>query len=218
MLITGFAAGPPQTNCWVLATGPGEECVIVDPGIEAEAALQGVLEAHRLHPVAVLLTHGHFDHTFAVFPVCRARGIAAWIHPADRPQLSDPLPWVGIPAGTPLFGRLTFAEPDDVRELADGSVLQIAGLRIDVDHAPGHTPGSVTFRVGESLLSGDLLFAGSIGRTDLPGGDHEAMLRSLSRIVLALPDDTQVWPGHGPVTTIGVERRDNPYLSALAPR
>jgi hydroxyacylglutathione hydrolase len=218
VFIAGFPAGPPQTNCWVLATAPGEQCLVVDPGIGAEAALDALLEEHRLHPVAVLLTHGHFDHTFSVVPVCAARGIPAWIHPADRVQLTDPLSWAGISPGTPLFGRLEFAEPDDVRTLDDGATLELAGLTLTVDHAPGHTRGSVAFRVGAGLLSGDLLFAGSIGRTDLPGGDHEAMLSSLSRVVLALPDETQVWPGHGPSTTIGAERAGNPFLTELVGR
>ena len=215
MLIEGFPAGPPQTNCWVLAPGPGEQCVVVDPGIGAEEALDDLLEAHRLHPVAVLLTHGHFDHTFSVLPVCSARGVPAWIHPADRPQLTDPVTWSGLPPGTPLFGRLTWAEPDDVRTLADGQALELAGLSFTVRHAPGHTAGSVAFEVGAGMLSGDLLFAGSIGRTDLPGGSTEAMSESLTRVVLPLPDETTVWPGHGPVTTVGRERAANPFLAGL---
>ncbi|HVA61918.1 MAG TPA: MBL fold metallo-hydrolase [Mycobacteriales bacterium] len=215
MLVAGFPAGPPQTNCWVVAPAPGEECVVVDPGIDAEPALDALLAEHRLRPVAVLLTHGHFDHTFSVVPVCGARGIPAWIHPDDRGQLADPGSGLGLAPGTPLFGRLTWSEPDDVRILADGEVLELAGLQLRVAHAPGHTPGSVAFGTAGGLFSGDLLFAGSIGRTDLPGGDGQAMLDSLARVCLALPDTTEVWPGHGPVTTIGRERVGNPFLTGL---
>jgi glyoxylase-like metal-dependent hydrolase (beta-lactamase superfamily II) len=115
-----------------------------------------------------------------------------------------------------LFGGLEFTEPDDVRELADGTVLNLAGLEITVNQAPGHTPGSVVFRSGPAVMfSGDLLFAGSIGRTDLPGGDTAAMMDSLARVCLTLPDETQVLPGHGPSTTIGVERASNQFLAAL---
>jgi glyoxylase-like metal-dependent hydrolase (beta-lactamase superfamily II) len=117
-----------------------------------------------------------------------------------------------------LFRGLTFTEPDDVIELADEMTLQLAGVELVVDHAPGHTPGSVTFRAPQDILfSGDLLFAGSIGRTDLPGGDYPTILDSLSRVCLVLPDDTRVLPGHGPQTTIGAERATNPFLTGLAP-
>ncbi len=191
---------------------------MIDPGIGAEDVLDDVLRQHRLKPVAVLLTHGHFDHIWAVAPVCGAKGIPAYIAPEDRPQLSDPLPYVGIPAGTNLFGRLTWSEPDDVRPLADGDVLELAGLQLAVDLTPGHTPGSLTFRTGGELFSGDLLFAGSVGRTDLLGGSTEQLMDSLNRVVLPLPDNTVVRPGHGPDTTVGRERATNPYLrQAVSP-
>ncbi len=216
MLVAGFPAGPPATNCWVVATGPGEQCVVIDPGMGAQGPLDDVLREHRLHPVAVLLTHGHIDHTFAVVPVCAARGVAAYVHPRDRGQLTDPWGGLGITRDTPLFGRLDFAEPDDVRELADGADLELAGLQLTVALAPGHTPGSVVFGLstGEEpmMFSGDLLFAGSIGRVDLPGGSEADMLASLGRVVLPRPDETVVLPGHGSSTTIGRERTGNPYL------
>lgn len=215
MLVAGFPAGPPQTNCWVVAPAPGEQCVVIDPGIGAEQQLDALLDEHRLQPVAVLLTHGHFDHTFAVAPVCGAKGVPALIAAADRRQLTDPWSGLGVPVGTPLFGRLTFSEPDDVRELRDGEVLDLAGLQLRVDAAPGHTPGSVTFGCAGELFSGDLLFAGSIGRTDLPGGSMDAMWQSLARVCLPLPDETVVRPGHGPTTTIGRERASNPFLAEL---
>lgn len=216
MLIAGFPAGPFQTNCWLLAPGPGEQCIVVDPGLGVEPGLDELLAEHRLQPVAVVLTHGHLDHTFSVVPVCAAKDVPAYIHPADRAQLSDPLSWSG-PGVAEMFAGLTFAEPSDLRTLEDGAILELAGLSLRVDHAPGHTRGSITLRVGEGLVSGDLLFAGSIGRTDLPGGDHLQMLDSLRRVVLPLQDETVVWPGHGPTTTIGRERSTNPFLLDLGP-
>jgi hydroxyacylglutathione hydrolase len=217
VLIAGFPAGSFATNCYLVAPAPGSECIIIDPGQDAEPGITELLAAHRLKPVAVVLTHGHIDHVWSVAPVCGARGIPAWIHPADRALLSDPARGFPLMAGQQLFRGLTFTEPDEVAELADGMTLDLAGVRLTVSHAPGHTPGSVTFlEPGDGVLfSGDLLFAGSIGRTDLPGGDYPAILRSLERVCLTLPDETRVLPGHGPQTTIGAERAGNPFLAGL---
>jgi glyoxylase-like metal-dependent hydrolase (beta-lactamase superfamily II) len=219
VLVTGFPAGVFATNCFLAAPAPGEECVIIDPGQDAERGIAELLDRYRLKPIAVLLTHGHVDHMFSVAPVCGAKGIPAYIHTADRERLGDPLgPWAGPMSN--LFPGVTFTEPDDVRELADGETLTLGGLEFTVAHTPGHTQGSVTFRsVAEdldALFAGDLLFAGSIGRTDLPGGDHAAILASLAR-TLTLPDETIVLPGHGPQTTIGAERTSNPFLTGLKP-
>lgn len=225
MLVAGFPAGPFGTNCWILAPGPRSEAVIVDPGIDSSAGITKAVAEHGLRPIAVILSHGHIDHMWSVLPVCEGYDIPAWIHPGDRALLSDP--FAGISGETraalaPLVGAQRFAEPSEVRELVDGSVVEVAGMRFVADHAPGHTPGSTTFRLMDTgsdplMVSGDLLFAGSIGRTDLPGGDHAAMLRSLSRVVLTQPDDMVVLPGHGQTTTIGRERRGNPFLRGLAP-
>jgi glyoxylase-like metal-dependent hydrolase (beta-lactamase superfamily II) len=224
VLIAGFPAGSFAANCYVVAPGPGEECLIIDPGQDAEPGVNDVIAEHRLRPVAVLATHGHIDHIWSVAPLCGARGIPAYIHPADRGLLSDPARGFPLAVGQQLFRGLTFTEPDDVVELADGMTLRLAGVELVVDHAPGHTPGSVTFRAPGALrstehvlFSGDLLFAGSIGRTDLPGGDYAAILDSLASICLTLPDDTHVLPGHGPQTTIGAERAGNPFLAGLSP-
>jgi glyoxylase-like metal-dependent hydrolase (beta-lactamase superfamily II) len=233
VIVAGFPAGSFATNCYVVARQAGEECVIVDPGQDAEGGIEEVLREHRLRPAAVLLTHGHIDHIWSVVPVCGAKNVTAYIHPADRALLSDPESGFPPGIGKQLLGGLTFTEPDDVAELADGVTMRLAGLEFTVDHAPGHTPGSVTFWLpcgepvappgaggdGEPVLfSGDLLFAGSIGRTDLPGGDDQAMLRSLARVCLPLPDETVVLSGHGPATTIGAERVSNPFLVPLAER
>jgi glyoxylase-like metal-dependent hydrolase (beta-lactamase superfamily II) len=215
-LLLGFPSDVTATNCWVLARGQGEQCVVIDPGIGVVAQLDDVIDHNRLHPVAVLLTHGHFDHTFSVLPVCSARGVPAWIHPSDRRQLADPWSGIGMPPGTPLFGSLTFAEPEDVRELADGATVSVAGFDFAVRSAPGHTPGSVVFGLSLAdepvVFSGDVLFAGSIGRVDLPGGSMPDMQRSLRDVILPMADETVVHPGHGPSTTIGRERATNPFL------
>jgi len=231
VLVAGFPAGSFAANCYVVAPAPGEECVIIDPGQDAEGGINEILAEHRLRPAAVLLTHGHIDHIWSVAPVCGAKGIPAYIHPDDRALLSDPARGLSLGAGQQLFGGLEFTEPDDVEELSDGMTLKLVGLEIVVDHAPGHTEGSVTFRLptgtpvtaqGKSkidvdvLFSGDLLFAGSIGRTDLPGGDYRTILHSLARVCLTMPDETVVRPGHGPDTTIGQERTRNPFLLELA--
>ncbi|GGK25457.1 hydrolase [Pilimelia terevasa] len=223
-MVDGFPAEAFGTNCYVVAPAPGEQCVIVDPGIGVLDRLDEALARHRLHPAAVLLTHGHLDHTFSVAPVCGARGIPAYAHPADRELLADPAKGLSADLTALFGGRLPYTEPDDVRELTDGVTLTIAGLEITIDHAPGHTGGSVLFRLpaggafdaDQVCLSGDVLFAGSIGRTDLPGGSMPRMLASLRDKVLPMADDTVVLPGHGPSTTIGRERRANPYLREVA--
>src|SRR4029077_4759571 len=153
----------------------------------------------------VLATHGHIDHIWSVAPVCGARNIPAYINPDARGVLGEPRRGLSLLAGQQLFGGITFTEPDDVLELTDGMTLELAGISVIVDHAPGHTPGSVTFRLPGTMFTGDLLFAGSIGRTDLPGGDYQTILDSLARVCLPLPDETVVLSGHGPQTTIGAE-------------
>jgi glyoxylase-like metal-dependent hydrolase (beta-lactamase superfamily II) len=217
MLIAGFPAGSFAANCYIVASEPGAECLIIDPGQDAEAGIEELLARYRLRPVAVLATHGHIDHIWSVAPVCGARNIPAYIHPDDRALLSDPARGLSLAAGQQLFGGITFTEPDDVHELADGMTLELAGVSMVVDHAPGHTPGSVTFRLPDTMFTGDLLFSGSIGRTDLPGGDYETILDSLARVCLPLPDETVVLAGHGPQTTIGTERATNPFLAGLTP-
>jgi glyoxylase-like metal-dependent hydrolase (beta-lactamase superfamily II) len=160
---------------------------------------------------------------WSVLPVCNAHDVPAYIHPSDRDRLADPKRTLSPDLISALgLAGVTFSEPDDVRELVDGATLELAGLSVIVDHTPGHTEGSVVFRTvdggpdGEPLMfSGDLLFAGSIGRSDQIGGDPVAMQASLAS-VLALPDDTVVLPGHGSQTTIGRERATNPYLRGLA--
>lgn len=231
MLVAGFPSAAFGTNVYVVAPAPGEQCVVVDPGIEVAAGVEALLREHRLEPVAVLLTHGHLDHTFSVVPVGSRRGIPAYIHPDDRQLLADPMLGMGPETRSMFGGRLEWVEPDDVRVLQDAGVLELAGLQVSIDHAPGHTPGSVMFRLpgcpdsvsgletapSQTVLSGDVLFAGSIGRTDLPGGSYPQMLESLRTKVLPLADDVLVLPGHGSATTVGRERRTNPFLGEALP-
>ena len=223
MLVVGFPTGLFAANCYVVAPSDGQQCVVIDPGQDAVPGLTEVLREHQLRPAAVLVTHGHIDHMWSVLPVCGAHDIAAYIHGSDRDRLADPIASLPPDLVEALgLAGVTFSEPDDVRDLADGEVLDLAGLTVTADHTPGHTEGSVVFRLpdggadGEPLMfSGDLLFAGSIGRTDSVGGDDRAMQASLAR-VLTLPDETVVLPGHGRSTTIGLERATNPHLRGIA--
>ncbi len=235
MLTIGFPAAAFATNCYILAPADGEECLIVDPGVGVAERVAEIVRERRLRPAAVLLTHGHADHVYSVTPVCGGT-TAAYIHHDDRYRLTDPLN-EGSPGLIEMleqqFGqKVTWREPEHVVELtAAGSApqeLTLAGLRVSVHHAPGHTEGSVMFALPEvpdglgeghelrsTVLSGDVLFAGSIGRTDLPGGSGEAMTRSLREVVLPLADTALVLPGHGPATTMERERGTNPYLQGL---
>ncbi|HET8915959.1 MAG TPA: MBL fold metallo-hydrolase [Propionibacteriaceae bacterium] len=236
MLIASFPAGPWQTNCYVVAAVPGSECVIIDPGMDAVDGVGELIMEHRLKPVAVMLTHGHLDHMWSVTPLCRSSDSTCWVHPDDRVLLTDPLRAMGLETRL-LLERLTggsavFSEPDEVRELTDGADVAVAGLIFHALHAPGHTPGSTMFQtpyqasagtgadidadIDSVVFSGDVFFAGSIGRTDLPGGSLPDMLKSLRSKVLPLPDTVAVLPGHGPQTTIARERVGNPYLQNLA--
>ena len=221
MFLRSFPAGPWQTNCYVAAAAPGTECVIVDPGMGAAQGVRDTVAEHGLRPVAVLVTHGHIDHMWSVFPLATGYGIPAVIHGSDRALLSNPGAGVSRETAAALPDMLgpgeIFAEPDDVLEAQHGLRLDLAGLAITVRHAPGHTAGSVMFECdGHSVFTGDVLFAGAIGRTDLPTGSPTDMDRSLRDQVLTLDDALVVLPGHGPHTTMATERATNPYLIRVA--
>jgi glyoxylase-like metal-dependent hydrolase (beta-lactamase superfamily II) len=217
MLVAGFPAQMYATNCWVLAIGEGSECIVIDPGMpDVSIELAELLSKHRLKPVATLITHGHLDHTFSVVPVCDGYGIPAYIHSEDRNLLSDPTAAITAEFRTMLAG-MSFSEPKEVKELKSGQEFELVGLKIKAIHSPGHTRGSLMFLVDEeTLLSGDVLFAGSIGRTDLPTGSNTDMRKTLNTKVLTLSDEIMVLPGHGPKTRIGFERKNNPYLIQAA--
>jgi len=216
MLIRVHPAPMFATNCWVLASERGSECIIVDPGgPDVTPDIESIIAQENLKPVAVLLTHGHLDHTFSVVPLADGYSIPAYIHSNDRLALTRPEVLHGADFMATLSGK-SWSEPVQVEELRNNQLFEAVGLSIKAIHAPGHTSGSLMFLVNdEVLLSGDVLFAGSIGRTDLPGGSHESMQKTLSTKVLSLSDHLRVLPGHGPDTTIEFERRTNPYLKEL---
>ncbi|GAA1672184.1 MBL fold metallo-hydrolase [Glycomyces endophyticus] len=220
MLIETLVADAFGTNCYVLSSGPGAECVVVDPGIGIAPRLDALLGERGLKPVAVVLTHGHLDHTFSVTPVCGANDVPAYIHAADAHLLADPAAGFSANMMSLVGTGLDWTEPDDVQILADGGVVELAGMRFTVDHAPGHTAGSAMFHTSGDeaayTLTGDVLFRGAIGRTDLPGGSDAAMQETLRTKVLPLDDGVVVLPGHGPATTIAAERARNPYLKRAA--
>ena len=192
----------------------------MDPGIDSPnlvSAIKSALNRHNLKPVATLVTHGHLDHTFSVRPFANEYGVPTLIHSSDRKLLSDPFRALETNGESKKImeglGVTNFEEPEVVREVIDGESFDLAGFDIVVQHAPGHTAGSAIFTVNEEfLISGDVLFAGAIGRTDLPTGSASAMRNSLISKILPLNDELIVLPGHGPQTTIGRERVNNPYL------
>jgi len=220
VLIAGFPAGSFQANCFVVAQEAGAPCVVIDPGEDAAERLQTVLDEHRLTPVAVLLTHGHLDHMASAAAICRAADIPAYIHPADEYMLDDPMAALSAELRAALAGMPKNGfRPDQVLPLADLLEPGLADLPLTVDHLPGHTGGSVVYRFAgdgerpEILFTGDTLFAGSIGRTDLPGGSMDQELASIADRVLSRADDAVVLAGHGPATTVGNERTSNPFLT-----
>jgi hydroxyacylglutathione hydrolase len=213
MQIVQIPNGQFVENCYLVVDEAAGECAVVDPGEEAGLILRK-LAATGAKPVAIWLTHAHLDHVLGVPSVVAETGVPVWLHPADRP-LYDAVPeqaaWFGL-AAPPL--------PSPDREFAHGEAVRVGGLVFQVRHTPGHSPGSVCL-VGQEaggggggiVLGGDVLFAGSIGRTDLPGGDFDTLIGSIERELLSLPDDTIVYTGHGPETTVGRERRSNPFLT-----
>jgi hydroxyacylglutathione hydrolase len=201
------------TNCWIIADKPGGECVIVDPGMpDVSDTVEMILSEHKLKPVAAIITHGHLDHTFSIVPIANGYEIPTYVHSEDRGLLLHPERAHGIEFLATL-SAMDFSEPSDVRELRHGAEIEMLGMNFQAIHAPGHTRGSLMFNVDQKvLISGDVLFAGAIGRTDLPSGSAVAMQETLVNKVLTLSDHLRVLPGHGPETNMGHERKTNPYL------
>ncbi len=217
MRVGMYTVGPLQENCFLVAADTGDRAVIVDPGEEADRLLAEIA-ALGVTLDAILLTHTHFDHVGAVGPIARATGAPVYCPTLERQVLANIMDYMPSEG----FGTIESYDADELVE--GGERLQLAGLDIDVLFTPGHSPGHVTFAARETgsdpaappaLLSGDVLFQQSVGRTDLPGGDHATLLASIQTLLDAFPDETVVHPGHMGLTTLGAERAHNPFLADL---
>jgi hydroxyacylglutathione hydrolase len=222
VFIAGFPTGMLSANCYVVAQQAGAPCVVIDPGEDALESLRELLSSHSLQPVAVLLTHGHLDHAASLRTVSEEFGIPGYLHTADHYMLDDPLSALSPELRAALVEySIPHMRPAELRSLAGSHQLEFPDLRLTVISTPGHTGGSVVFRISgndrrpEVLFTGDTLFAGSVGRTDLPGGNSSQLQLSLRRL-LAEPEDAIVLPGHGARSTLGAERRTNPFLMAAS--
>lgn len=226
LLVDRVVAQYYQTNCWIIAPGPNSECVIVDPGIAIPTlnpAIKEKLEQHNLKLGAILITHGHLDHTFSLITDrTDFVDIDCYVHQDDRDLLTHPERAMGAQSQELVFQLkkqvnpdLSFAENSRTWSLEDGARLILGEMSFEIKHTPGHTPGSMIAQVNEEvLISGDVLFKGSIGRTDLPRGSMSDMERSLREKIATLPEELRVLPGHGDETTIGTELKSNPFLQA----
>ena len=208
MLFETIPVGPLQVNCHIWGCETMRQAIVIDPGDEVEAIL-AALDQHGLNLTRILATHAHFDHLLACRELQERTGAPFYVHPADRPLVATLrrtcMAWLGYDPGQP---------PDITGDLTPGETIQAGGIALEVRHTPGHSPGSVTLidHAGRRAFTGDALFAGSIGRTDLPGGDMRTLLASIRSQILTLPDDFAVLPGHGEASTVGDERRGNPFL------
>ena len=213
MILTSAELWAAATNCYVIAPERGGPAVIVDAPPDVDAVVR-LLTAQDLVPVALLVTHGHVDHAGGAASVVDQTGVSAYLHPDDDYLVSDPATQLRSIFGFVPPGAEEFAPPERYVDLTHGQHLEFAGFDFEVRHTPGHTRGHCVFVVEEEglLFSGDQLFAGSIGRSDLPGGDFRMLMTSMRTHVMTLPDDTRVLPGHGPETTIGRERVVNPFI------
>ncbi len=206
-----LTVGQIQENCFLLRRDGAEQALIVDPGEEAPRLLAAI-ESLGVELAGILLTHTHFDHIGAVAPLAKATGAEVWVPEVEKHVLADIMSYVPWPG----FGPYESWEAEHT--LVGGERLELAGMEIDVISTPGHSPGHVSFSIAEDrvLFSGDVLFEGSVGRVDLPGGDWPTLLESIKTLVEALPGETTVYPGHMGVTTLGAERESNPFLVELA--
>jgi hydroxyacylglutathione hydrolase len=206
-----FTVGPVAENCFLFRRDNSDRALIVDPGEEAPKLLSAI-EQLGVQLEGILLTHTHFDHVGAVAPVAKATGAEVWVPEIEKPVLADIMSFVPWPG----FGPFESYEAEHT--LVGGEKLELAGFEIDVLFTPGHSPGHVTFSLADegALFSGDVLFQGSVGRTDLPGGDWATLLESIRTLIDSFPPETTVYPGHMGITTLGAERASNPFLVELA--
>lgn len=205
MILDIHPVGMIQANCYILGDEQTREAVVIDPGGDTPVLVRS-LEARRLKPVAILATHGHFDHVEGLAALKRATGAPIHVHRGDLPLIQ------GMTGQGLLFGVRVEAAPPPDAFLEDGDTVRFGGHSLQVLHTPGHSPGSVSYLMDKMVFVGDLLFAGSIGRTDLQGGDYDTLLRSVRTKIFSLPEDTIVYPGHGPATSVGTEKRTNPFF------
>jgi hydroxyacylglutathione hydrolase len=208
-----FTVGLVAENCFLVRRDGSDRAVIIDPGDEADKLL-GAIDSLGVTLDAILLTHTHFDHVGAVAPVARATGAKVWCPEIEVPVLADIMSFVPWPG----FGPFESYDADET--VKGGEKLELAGFEIDVLFTPGHSPGHVTYSIADeqALFSGDVLFQGSVGRTDLPGGDWPTLLQSIGTLVDTFPEETRVFPGHMGLTTLGAERATNPFLAELTPQ
>ncbi len=208
MIFETLAVGMLEVNCYVLGCERTQRAVVIDPGDEAPAILR-TLQRHGLTLDRILATHAHFDHLLGCRPLMETTGAPFYVHPGDRPLVAamqrTSMAWLGYDPGEP---------PDITGDLAAGEVVRVGDIALEVRHTPGHSPGGVTLveHATRRAFTGDALFAGSVGRVDLAGGHGPTLTVSIETQILSLPDDYAVLPGHGPATTVGQERRTNPYL------
>ena len=220
MLVKQVVADFFETNCWIIAKGANQECLVVDPGISRPSLVNRIkeeIQRFKLKPVAIVVTHGHIDHTYSVLPLSKEIPMRTYISKKDKYLLKDPYAALqkdsGIQYLIDQIAKENIGEPSDVYAISDVENFEIAGMKIESKLAPGHTAGSMVFEVeSEFLISGDVLFAGAIGRTDLPTGSMPMMKKTLKNIILKMTDELNVLPGHGVQTTIAEEKRSNPYL------
>lgn len=205
IIIETVVVGALATNCYVVAGGPGAAAAVIDPGDEADAILAAAA-THDLKIVHIINTHGHYDHIGANKELAEATGASVYIHQQDAAMLNN------AEANLSIYLGEDFKMPNKVIIVNEGEIIEVGEIKLKVRHTPGHTRGGISILVESSLFSGDLIFAGSVGRTDLPGGDFNMLIKSIREKVLTLPDDTVIYPGHGPATTVGLERISNPYL------
>jgi len=190
-----------QVNCYVVADEDTREAVIIDPGAESDA-IQGCIAGNRLAPCCIINTHGHADHIGAN----RFFNLPVWIHELDKEFLADPNKNLSASFGAEI------TSPEAARLIGEGDEIKVGNISLVVAHTPGHTPGSISLKAGNIIFTGDTLFCEGIGRTDLPGASEKDILKSIASRILTLPDDTVVYPGHGPASSVGHEKKHNPFL------
>ncbi|SFH37616.1 Glyoxylase, beta-lactamase superfamily II [Desulfotomaculum arcticum] len=205
MILEGFGVGPMDANCYIIGCEEKRAAAVVDPGAEGKRILAR-LEELKLKCKYIILTHGHVDHIGALNEVREATGAEVLIHNNDAAMLTNPAHNLSLFMGSPIKCK----QAD--RFLEDGEQLKVGHVNLQIFHTPGHTPGGICIQAGNSLITGDTLFAGSVGRSDFPGGNHNVMIESIKTKLLQYPDETKVYPGHGPASTIGLEKKHNPFL------